>query len=129
MEAAIEQEMHPLWNTPARVHSLIGDNAVHSQTNASAKKQTSGFQLELVSVYFYESREAGIGLEFEREAREAVQEIQIDPQRFPAGGKGARRPVMQRFPFIIHFAELPDAIWILAFAHTSRKPGYWRWRL
>lgn len=78
---------------------------------------------------FYEGRKAGIGLEFEREARQAVQEIPIDPQRFPAGGKSARRPVMQWFPFIIHFAELPDAIWILAFAHTSRKPGYWRRRL
>jgi transposase len=50
MEAAIEQEMRPLWNTPARVHSLIGDNAVHSQTNVTSKKLTSGFQLELVSV-------------------------------------------------------------------------------
>jgi hypothetical protein len=49
MEAAIEQEMRPLWNTPARVHSLIGDNAVHSQTNVTSKKLTSGFQLELVS--------------------------------------------------------------------------------
>ncbi len=48
MEAAIEQEMRPLWNTPARVHSLIGDNAVHSQTNVTSKKLTSGFQLELV---------------------------------------------------------------------------------
>ena len=37
-EAAIEQEIRPLWSTPARVHSLIGDNAVHSQTNASSKK-------------------------------------------------------------------------------------------
>jgi transposase len=48
MEAAIEQEMRPLCNTPARVHSLIGDNAVHSQTNVTSKKLTSGFQLELV---------------------------------------------------------------------------------
>ena len=48
MEAAIAQEMRPLWNTPARVHSLIGDNAVHSQTNASSKKLMSGFPLELV---------------------------------------------------------------------------------
>ena len=48
MEAAIAQEMRPPWNTPASVHSLIGDNAVHLQTNASSKKQTSGFQLELV---------------------------------------------------------------------------------
>ncbi len=45
MEAAIEQEMRPLWNTPARVHSLIGENAVHSQTNASSKTKTSGVQL------------------------------------------------------------------------------------
>ena len=81
------------------------------------------------SVDFYERREAGIGLEFEREDREAVQEIQIDPERFLTGVKGTRRLLMQRFPFIIHFAELPDAIWILAFAHTSRKPGYWRRRL
>ena len=44
-EAAIAQEMRPLWNTPARVHSLIGDNAVHSQTNASSKTKTSGVQL------------------------------------------------------------------------------------
>ena len=48
MEAAIAQEMRPPWNTPASVHSLIGNNAVHLQTNASSKKQTSGFQLELV---------------------------------------------------------------------------------
>jgi len=47
MEAAIAQEMRPLWNTPARVRSLIGDNAVHSQTNASATKRTSYFQLKL----------------------------------------------------------------------------------
>jgi len=47
IEAAIAQEMRPFWNTPARVHSLIGDNAVHSQTNASSKKPTSYFQLKL----------------------------------------------------------------------------------
>ena len=45
MEAAIAQEMRLLWNTPARVRSLIGDNAVHSQTNASSKTKTSGVQL------------------------------------------------------------------------------------
>jgi len=48
IEAAIAQEMRPFWNTPGRVHSLIGDNAVHSQTNASSKKPTSYFQLKLV---------------------------------------------------------------------------------
>jgi hypothetical protein len=36
---------------------------------------------------------------------------------------------MERFPFAIYYADLPLAIWILAFAHTSRKPGYWLRRL
>ena len=81
------------------------------------------------SVAFYESRQPGLGLEFESAAREAVQTIQADPDRHPLQVNGTRRLVMERFPFIVHYAELPDAIWILAFAHASRKPGYWLRRL
>ena len=36
---------------------------------------------------------------------------------------------MARFPFTIRYLELQDCIWIVAFAHTSRKPGYWKARL
>ena len=36
---------------------------------------------------------------------------------------------LERFPFVIHYVDLHNTIWILAFAHTSRKPGYWRRRL
>ena len=81
------------------------------------------------SVAFYERRESGLGLEFERTACEAVQAIQADPDRHPLQKDGTRRLVMERFPFVIHYADLPGAIWVLAFAHTSRKPGYWRRRL
>ena len=49
-EAAIEQEMRPLWTDPVRVHALIGDNAVHTQVNAFFKRKTSCFQLDLVSL-------------------------------------------------------------------------------
>jgi toxin ParE1/3/4 len=81
------------------------------------------------SVAFYERRKRGLGLEFERAAREAVQTIQADPERCPLQKEGTRRFVMERFPFVIHYADLPTTIWILAFAHTGRKPGYWRRRL
>ena len=81
------------------------------------------------SVAFYERRQPGLGLEFEAAARAAVQMIQADPERHPVQKNGARRLVMERFPFVIHYVELPSAIWILAFAHTSRRPGYWRRRL
>ena len=70
-----------------------------------------------------------LGMEFEQATREAVRMIQESPERFPLHKNGVRRFVMDRFPFVIFYTDLPDAVWILAFAHTSRKPGYWRRRL
>jgi hypothetical protein len=81
------------------------------------------------SVAFYERRRSGLGLEFERAARTAVQGIQVNPQRYPLQKDGTRRLVMKRFPFVIHYLDLPDTIWVLAFAHAKRKPGYWRRRI
>lgn len=81
------------------------------------------------SVAFYERRRKGLGLELESEARKAVQTIQIDPERHPARKNGTRRLVMEGFPFVIHYSDLPGTIHILAFAHTSRRPGYWLRRL
>jgi len=80
------------------------------------------------SVAFYERRVPGLGLDFEQLAREAVGRIRADPDRYPLQKDGTRRFVMERFPFVIHYVDLPSTIWILAFAHTSRKPGYWRRR-
>jgi toxin ParE1/3/4 len=88
-----------------------------------AERELSG------SVEFYERRRAGLGLEFEYATRQAVRTIQADPERHPLQKDGTRRYVMKRFPFIIRYVDLPDTIWIIAFAHTSRKPGYWRARL
>lgn len=48
MERVIEKEMAPLWTDAARVRSLVGDNAVHTQVNASSKNRTSFFQLRVV---------------------------------------------------------------------------------
>lgn len=81
------------------------------------------------SVLFYERRQPGLGLDFEHAMRDAVRSIQANPDRHPMQSNGTRRFVMERFPFAIYYADLPLAIWILAFAHTSRKPGYWLRRL
>ena len=86
--------------------------------------------LELAaSVAFYERQRGGLGLEFEAAAREAVSTTQRSPERFPVRREGTRRYIMRRFPFIIYYLEMPDFLWIVAFAHTSRKPNYWRARL
>jgi len=36
---------------------------------------------------------------------------------------------VRRFPFLIVYAMLGDQLVVIAVAHTSRKPGYWRERL
>jgi len=81
------------------------------------------------SVDYYERKVTGLGLEFERAVGKAIEVIRSDPARSPVQKSGTRRFVMKRFPFVIHYLELTETIWILAFAHTSRRPGYWRRRL
>ncbi|MCZ7564496.1 MAG: type II toxin-antitoxin system RelE/ParE family toxin [Burkholderiales bacterium] len=41
---------------------------------------------------------------------------------------GKRRLVTRRFPFSVIYAVVDDQIRILAVAHHSRRPGYWRGR-
>jgi len=86
-------------------------------------------ELELLgSIAFYEERMLGLGLDFEAASRRALKIIASAPKRWPIGKHGTRRYVMRRFPFVIHYIDVPDRIWIVAFAHTSRKPGYWKGR-
>jgi toxin ParE1/3/4 len=87
-------------------------------------------ELELAgSIAFYEERMSGLGLDFEAAARRALKIITRAPKRWPIGKHGTRRFVMRRFPFVIHYLDMPDRIWIVAFAHTSRKPNCWKTRL
>ena len=42
---------------------------------------------------------------------------------------GARRLILKRFPFDIVVVERAGGMVVVAFAHHSRRPGYWRGRL
>jgi hypothetical protein len=42
---------------------------------------------------------------------------------------GRCRYVMKRFPFVVVYRVTTDRIEIIAVAHGSRKPGYWKKRL
>ncbi len=42
---------------------------------------------------------------------------------------GARRIFVKRFPYSIVFIEHGRDLWVVAFAHHLRRPGYWRQRL
>jgi len=40
----------------------------------------------------------------------------------------ARRIPLRRFPFFVIYRVLSDQVEVMALAHTSRKPNYWRSR-
>lgn len=49
-------------------------------------------------------------------------------ERYIEAEYGARRYLLQRFPYFVYFIEFEEKIWVVAFAHTSRKPFYWEKR-
>ena len=83
----------------------------------------------------YESEQAGLGAEFEAAINHAMRQLQIE-EVLPLSTvterltkMGVRRLVMRRFPFSIVVREAGPNIDVIAFAHHSRRPGYWRERL
>ncbi len=81
------------------------------------------------SVEYYEDKVAGLGLDFENEIQKALLSIQRHPNINTESKYGARRYLLHRFPYFIYYDEYEDYIWIIAFAHTSRKPYYWKNRI
>ncbi|MCP5049638.1 MAG: type II toxin-antitoxin system RelE/ParE family toxin [bacterium] len=81
------------------------------------------------SICFYEERETGLGLDFQREVRRGISQIYNAPGRWPLHKYGTRKFLLNRFPFYIFYLEHSDYIWIVAVAHCSRKPNYWGKRL
>jgi plasmid stabilization system protein ParE len=51
------------------------------------------------------------------------------PLRYPPYLHGTRRVVLQRFPYFIVFFDWQDEIYIVAIAHSKRRPGYWKKRV
>lgn len=76
---------------------------------------------------WYDAHAVGLGHAFVDCVDEIVGRIQNEPHEFPvwSGDGRFRRAVAQRFPYVIFFRELSDAVEIVAIAHAARQPGYW----
>ena len=86
------------------------------------------------AVSFYEAQVEGLGADFLAVLDHELARIQTSPLSFaldprtPASVE-ARRCVLPRFPFSVVFIDRAEGLRILAVAHQSRRPGYWRKRL
>jgi len=72
--------------------------------------------------------EAGedVALRFAARIASALRVTAEWPRRAPARADGSRALRVDDFPYVVLFDVHDDHVLVLAFAHTSREPGYWR---
>jgi toxin ParE1/3/4 len=79
---------------------------------------------------WYLERSPDAAVKFDAEVDRALALIVEAPRRWAAGPHQTRKFLLRQFPFTLIYREraLGD-IQVVAVAHTSRRPGYWRERL
>jgi plasmid stabilization system protein ParE len=78
---------------------------------------------------FYRKRSPLAAIAFARQIDGALARVAESPLRYPSGEHGTREHVLpSRFPYTIVYRVYQKVIVIVAVAHQSREPGYWRGR-
>jgi plasmid stabilization system protein ParE len=86
-------------------------------------------RLELAeAMAWYDDQRAGLGEEFLGELRRAAERILAKPTIGPQLTQHTRHYRLSRFPYKLVYQVGQDEVVIMAVAHLSRKPGYWRHR-
>jgi plasmid stabilization system protein ParE len=73
---------------------------------------------------------AGLRAEFVEAIDQAIFAIAEAPDRYPLwrSGPAYRMFVVRRFPYLVLYRLHDDYVEVIAFAHTRRRPGYWKSR-
>ena len=82
----------------------------------------------LTSAAWYAERSPVAGQAFLLELDLVVEQILEAPERWPLPLHRTRRIIFPRFPFSVFYRVSADVVEIIAVAHQSRRPGYWRSR-
>ena len=82
------------------------------------------------AVRWYESRRAGLGADFYDAVVRTIERIRAHPDMgtVRTGRLPNRESRVNRFPYKIVYRVRDEDIYVVAIAHTSRRPGYWQQR-
>lgn len=85
---------------------------------------------DLIEGALFYAREANaeLGLAFVVEFERALGVLCNFPHLGPVWRGTTRRFLLRRFPYSIIYQVKPDEIRVIALAHQSRRPEYWRGR-
>jgi len=98
-------------------------------TNAAQFHQQASNEYDAAFDWYLE-RSPDAALRFDAEVDRALAQIIAAPKRWATSPHSTRRFLLRQFPFTLIYRERASGdIQIVAVAHTSRKPGYWKQRL
>ena len=63
---------------------------------------------------------------FRSEVSEAIDDLAESAGVWPRDEDDVYRRVLRRFPYTIHYELAESVVNVLAVAHHSRRPGFWR---
>jgi plasmid stabilization system protein ParE len=77
---------------------------------------------------YYDAESPGLGDAFLDEVERAFAQILAFPEASPLGRPPLRVKILLAFPYSVHYAIDGELLHVLALAHHSRRPYYWRGR-
>lgn len=88
----------------------------------------------LAAVAYYDRQRPGLGDEVIDRFEDAIAGIVVDPATWPRLPDWHDEPVLhsrrvQALPYRIVYYIVGEEVRVIAYAHTSREPGYWRHRV
>jgi hypothetical protein len=78
---------------------------------------------------WYRARSHATEERFRVALRRAIETIREAPERWPADDDGLRRCRVGGFPYSLIYWTDGQHSFVLAIAHSKRRPGYWKERL
>lgn len=85
----------------------------------------------IAAAAWYEAQQQGLGKDFQAALDAALdflaaEIVPLSVMQKAAGGRGAKRVLLRRFPYSVVVIEMPGEYVVVAIAHQSRRPAYWR---
>jgi plasmid stabilization system protein ParE len=81
------------------------------------------------AVLWYEERSPRASARFEVEVERALDRILEAPHSFPRYDAIHRFALVRRFPYSAVYQITEGTVYVVAMAHSSRSPGYWKNRV
>jgi plasmid stabilization system protein ParE len=80
------------------------------------------------AIEWYEERGNGLGAEFLSCVDACVLRILKTPEIYPVAYRDVRMGLTRKFPYLVLYRVLPDAISVIAVFHAKRDPKIWKGR-